>query len=327
MKIIVINLASIGDEIMRTPLTRALKQIYPQAIIDMLVIPAVKPIAEMDANISNVIVYDKKNIDRGIRGIISMARQLRRGHYDLAICTNYALRGALISWLARIKRRCGYDAQQARYFLTDTVAKHPCIQYEAKNQLRLLTALSSQQFDSNTALSVSAKDVKYVSEKILFGITARKIVFCPLSNFENRSLTICKSQDLLRNLSNLGTVYIIGSAAQREVLDKMNVAKQAVVLAGDLSLTQLAALIKAADVMLSVDTGPMHMAVALKTKTVGLFGANHPNLWGADNENTINFYAGVKCSPCWGRIYDCDRKCLENIDNSEIIIAVKKMLA
>ncbi|MFA6074212.1 MAG: glycosyltransferase family 9 protein [Negativicutes bacterium] len=327
MRILVINLASIGDGIMRTPLTQALKTIYSSAKIDMLVVPAVKPIAEMDVNVDNVIVYDKKNVDSGIKGIVSMARRLRREHYDLAVCTNYALRGALISWLAGIKRRCGYNAQHAQLFLTDTVDKHPCIQYEAKNQLRVLAPLSSQQFDSSTSLVVSVTDIKYVNEQIFIDDSAKKIIFCPLSNFENRSLTISKGKDLLRSLCRLGTVFIIGSSAQREVLDKINSGKQAVVLAGNLSLTQLAALIKAADVMLSVDTGPMHMAVALKTKTVGLFGANHPDLWGADNENTKNFYAGVKCSPCWGRIDDCDKKCLEIIDNSAIINAVKEMLA
>ena len=325
MKIIVINLASIGDEIMRTPLTRALKQIYPGAELDMLVVPAVVPIAEMDSHVDSVLIYDKKNVDRGIKGIFAMSRKLRRGNYDLAICTNYALRGALISWLAGIKRRCGYNAQHARWFLTDVVVKHPVVQYEAKNQLRIIAPLSAGKFDSQTSLTIAAADAGYIREQLLTASNQKNIVFCPLSNFANRSLTVTKGQAILSKLCELGRVFLIGSSRQLEILTQMNSANNARLLAGTLSLKQLAALLQEADMMVSVDTGPMHMAVALGTKTVALFGASNPDFWGMNIENTTNFY-GIKYPKAKAHDDNSDANCLNVLDNAEVVNCAKIML-
>ncbi|MEI6286657.1 MAG: glycosyltransferase family 9 protein [Bacillota bacterium] len=327
MKILVINLASIGDCIMRTPLTRALKIIYPGASIDMLVTPVAVEIASMDSNVDNVISYDKRNTQKGFKGIISIAHKLRKEKYDLSVCTNYALRGAFISWLAGIKKRCGYDEQQAKWFLTNVVSRHILMQYEAKNQLRVLQSLAEQEFDCHTELHVSEASRKELDEIIGKKITnVKTIVFCPLSNFENRSLSIEKSKNIVKELSCFGKIYIVGSLQQSEILKHINCEGMAVVLAGVLTLKQLAALIERADVMLSVDTGPMHMAVALNTPTIGLFGANLPGLWGAENAITINHYADVSCSPCWGAVHNCDRKCFEELNYDKIIADVKYLI-
>ena len=138
-KILIIDLAFIGDVILAGPLTRAVRQRWPQAEIAMLTVPLTKPVAEMLPAIDKAIAYDKKGVHQGLGGMWKMAGELRREHFDVAICMNFALRGAVVARLAGIPYRLGYDAQHAGWFLT-WAASHirDGIKHETKNHLEVL---------------------------------------------------------------------------------------------------------------------------------------------------------------------------------------------
>ena len=90
-RILVIDLAFIGDVILATPTMRALKEAYPAARITMLTVPLTADVAGMDPYVDEVMVYDKRGKDRGLFGMWRVARRLKEKRFDLAVCMNFAV--------------------------------------------------------------------------------------------------------------------------------------------------------------------------------------------------------------------------------------------
>ncbi|MFA6850923.1 MAG: glycosyltransferase family 9 protein, partial [Selenomonadaceae bacterium] len=84
-KILVINLAFIGDTILSTPVTRALKETWPAASVAFMTIPAAAAVVEMNPYVDKVLVYDKRGSHKGIGGMWKMAKLLRTEQFDLAV--------------------------------------------------------------------------------------------------------------------------------------------------------------------------------------------------------------------------------------------------
>ena len=95
------------------------------------------------------------------------------------------------------------------------------------------------------------------------------------------------------------------------------------VLAGTLSLQEIAALIKISDVLLSVDTGPLHISQGVNTPVVALFGPTDPKIWGPRNSNDKIIYKKIDCSPCWGKGVCEKNSCMEKIEVEEIVATLK----
>ncbi len=106
-RILVINLAFIGDVLLSFPVVTALKSICPEAEIDMLVLPLTAPIAAGNPHLNKVLVYDKRGKHKSLVQLFKLIREVRRRHYDLAVCTNFAVRGAMLTWAAGIPTRLG----------------------------------------------------------------------------------------------------------------------------------------------------------------------------------------------------------------------------
>lgn len=102
-------------------------------------------------------------------------------------------------------------------------------------------------------------------------------------------------------------------------------------LSGKLSLNETFALLSIADLLVTNDSGPLHWAAALGTKTVGLFGPETPELYGHSGEKHFSFYKGIYCSPCMNILYNkittCrDNQCLKQIPPQAVLTKVYEML-
>ena len=154
--ILLIDLAFIGDVLLATPVTRALKEAYPGARLTMLTVPLTTGIAAMNPYVDAVLPYDKHGRHKGLFGMLTMGRELKKHHFDMAVCMNFAVRGAVVAWLAGIPVRVGYDAQHAGLFLTHvSTASRDVIQHETSNHLQVLRPLGIHTEDTSLALSVS----------------------------------------------------------------------------------------------------------------------------------------------------------------------------
>lgn len=333
-KILIIDLAFIGDVILAGPLTREVRQRWPQAEICMLTVPLTKPVAEMLPAIDRAIAYDKKGVHQGLGGMWKMARELRREHFDLAICMNFALRGAMVARLAGIPYRLGYDAQHAGWFLT-WAASHirEGIKHETKNHLEVLKPWGFGTEDYSLSLQPTEKNIlsyKQKAKKLSLAEPGEYFVVCPMGSYERKNLPLPLAVQLIRKLEAAKPVYLIGGSGEQAVLAAMAKAghlPEGRVLAGALNLPELAVFLQRARAMVSVDTGPMHMAQAVNCPTVAVFGPTDPAVWGPVNPNSQLVYAGEKCSPCWGKGECSNNRCMEKIKADEVLRALEKVMA
>lgn len=323
-KILIIDLAFIGDVILATPVTRALKSKWPKAEITMLTVPITQPVAQMNPYVDNTLIYDKRGAHKGLSGMWQMAKELKQYKFDLAVCMNFAVRGAVVAWMARIPYRLGYDAQHASFFLT-WAASHirKGIKHETENHLEVLEPFGFSTEDTSLKLeppveAISSMEAKYKQYDIEKG---KYYVVCPMGSYERKNMPISMAAQLIRDIKNTYPVYLIGGT--KEKIELMGYAQagqlsEAHVFAGTLDLQELAVFIKNAAGMVTVDTGPMHIAQAVDCPTIAVFGPTDPTVWGPRNENSCYIYTREQCSPCWGKGECKDNVCIKKIKAKDL---------
>ena len=150
----------------------------------------------------------------------------------------------------------------------------------------------------------------------------KNLIICPFGSYNKKNLDIKEYSKIIKGLSYKFDIYIVGGKKEEiglKLLAEQSGLDNEKVLAGTLDLQELAALIKLATVLLSVDTGPMHIAQGVNTPVVALFGPTDPVIWGPRNKHDYIIYKNIECSPCWGR-GTCEKNiCMEKIEVEEII--------
>ena len=331
-KILVIDLAFIGDVILATPVTRALKEAYPEAMLTMLTVPLTAEVAAMNPYVDDVLVYDKRGRHKGLFGMLAVGRELKKHSFDLAICMNFAVRGAVVAWLAGIPLRIGYDAQHASLFLTNTSpAQRSALQHETLNHLEVLRPLGITTADTSLRLEPAAAAQASLQRKLeRYSLpSAGYIVLCPFGSYARKNLSLAAAAHIVRHLSQRQPVYLIGGTKEAAGLEKIaRLAELPLtnVLAGTLTLSELTALLQHAACMVTVDTGPLHIAEAVGCPLAAVFGPTDPRVWGPRGRHSMLLYHKKDCSPCWGKGVCEQNECIQGITANEILQAVRLLL-
>lgn len=328
-RILIINLAFIGDVLLSTPVARALSGAYPGAAIDLMVIPLTAPLARRNPYINDVIEYDKRGKHKKIGELLKLVGQVRARRYDLAVTTNFAPRGAMMAWAAGIPVRVGYDAQHAGWFLTHAAsAKRTVIKHEAENYLDVLKPLGISTADTSLALTVAPQDAAAIGGKVRRRPGKKLVLICPAGSYPQKSWTLQGYAALIRALAPTADCCLVGGKAEGPLLTRINqeAGETAQVFPGTLTLGELAALTQEADLVVTVDTAPLHIAQAVGTPVVALFGPTDPRVWGPRGPRDIVLQAPADCSPCWGRAACSDNRCINLLSADRVIAAALALL-
>lgn len=328
-KILVINLAFIGDVLLTTPVIRALREQYPDAIIDMLVVPVAEPIARLNPYVNHVFVYDKRGRHKKLSQLWQLIRMLRREKYDLTVSTNFALRGAMVAWASGARWRAGYDAQHAGWFLTHAAASYrPVVRHETENQLDVLKPLGITSQDTSLVLQINPLDRQALHDIVKRTPGKSLAVLCPAGSYPQKSWTPEGYAALLRAIAPQADCCLIGGRKEQQYLELINgrSGNTAQVFGGTLTLGQSAALIATADLLITVDTGPLHIAQAVGTPVLALFGPTDPKGWGPRGPQDVVLQAPAACAPCWGKIQCEDHRCMTQISSEQVISKTLEML-
>ena len=329
--ILVIDLAFIGDLILVTPAVRALHESFPDARITMLTVPLTEPVARMNPYVDEVLVYDKKGREKGILGMLRMAARLRKYRFDLAVCMNFAPRGAAVAWLARIPNRLGYDAQHSGLFLTQTApAERTKLQHETQNQLAFMRSFGITTQDTSLALRIPAEVERSFAEKRTALQLAKEgyLVICPCGRVRRKSLSVETTAAFIRafvKTRNAVPVYLIGGSQDlaylTEIAQLTGIGEHHI-LAGTFTLQEVALLLRGAAAMVSVDTGPAHIAQAVHCPTVEIFSTADPRIWGPRGAHDV--VLREPRDPVTGELPATD--CIERISPERILAAVQDVL-
>jgi heptosyltransferase-3 len=311
-RILIIKLRHHGDMLLTTPVISTLKQHYPQAEIDMLVYLETRDMLASEPDLTHLFTIDRTWKKQGTFAHLGhesrLIKQLTARKYDLVVNLADQWRSALVTKLTGAPVRLGFDLPKRKGKLWQFCHTH-LVDVSGHNQLHtveqnlsILAPLNLPSVDNSVTMSYAPEDRARV-EQILDEkrVTGDFVVIQPTSRWFFKCWTDEKMAETITALHGAGkTVVLTSGPAENELkmIDRilaLSPQDGVVSLAGQLSLRQLAALIDKASLFIGVDSVPMHMAAALQTPLVALFGPSKRVFWSPWQANGEVIWAGDFC--------------------------------
>lgn len=335
-KILVINLGGLGDVLLSMPSLRLLRRSYGQAEIALLTIPRSAGLFKGFNHLDDIIIFE-----RGFFAKLSLFLKLRKMNFDLAINMRplsslmSSFKMAVLFFIINPKYRIGRDTEKRGFFLDIKVPERfKATMHDLDYYFYMFAALGLDSDDRNIELVVDSKDREYI-DKFLSGYNIGQgdtlIGMNPGATWQSRRWPLENFAQLISLLLKETNSKIIITAAKADeniVKSLKRLSQERIIDASDkTSPGQLVALIKRCNVFISNDAGPMHLAAALRTPLVALFGPGDiirydpRRLW----DRAIVFYKKADCAPCINA--SCSSlKCLKDISVQEVKDAIMKLL-
>ncbi|MBW7888742.1 MAG: lipopolysaccharide heptosyltransferase II [Bacteroidetes bacterium] len=337
--ILVFQTAFLGDVVLTLPMIQLLKKQYPSASIDVVTTPRAADLLLHHPAIRSIIYYDKRKTQKGISGILSLARKLSGKNYDVAVVPHRSFRSAVVVALSNIPHRITFDSSSAK-FLYNHIVPYKNEKHEIERNIALLSPFQISFYKKEFPnLYPSVNDIAAVN-KMLFEreiLEHHKIIaIAPGSVWNTKRWLLERYAELSAMLAEEGLcVVIIGGKEDSKlgatILEKAS-HKNIFDVTGKLSLLQSAELINRCKVLVTNDSAPLHLAVAMRTPIVAIFGPTVPAFgFGPYGPNDIVVERnGLPCRPC--SIHGSDEcpigtfDCMIEIKTVTVFNAVKKIL-
>lgn len=305
--VVVIQTAFIGDVILTLPLVQAVRALYPEAVVDVVVIPKSKELFENHPDVRDVVVFDKRGADRGLKGLTRIARLLKARSYDLALIPHRSLRSALLALMAGIPVRVGFNRGAGQVLLTSR-SKYQQDQHEIDRNLSLLSKIAVARVPRQLPhIHPSAADAKRIDRLLIeleVGSPGRMIAVAPGTVWNTKRWLKERFASLAVNLDDAGYEVILlggqddyGLCAEIRTLSGSSRVHS---VAGLLTLLQSADLIRRCALLICNDSAPMHLGASVGTPVVAIFGATVPafGFGPSGPDDAVVETTGLKCRPC-----------------------------
>ncbi len=317
----------IGDAVMTTPALGAVRRAFPDARIVLAANPPVAELMKSHPWCDVVIVYDKKGRDAGWRGLYRFSRKLAAERFDLAILFQNAIEAAVMARLAGIGRRAGYATDGRRFLLTHSVRvpRDPHRFHQVYYYLHMLGGLGLEAGGHKLCLGLTEEEKDWAGRLLGPGkwaaINPGAAYGSAKKWYPDRFAGVAD-----RLVSDYGyRVVLLGGPGEAGLGSEIESAMRAPVLnmAGRTSIRQVMAVLNAADLVISNDSGPMHVAAAFDRPVVALFG---PSLHLAAYPFCSRYRVvrkPVECAPCLKR--QCPKghhRCMDEISVEDVLAAV-----
>ena len=341
-KILVRAVNWIGDAVMMTPALRSLRKACPDSEIALLAYPWVSDVFRYSPRINRLIPFDKRGAHAGLAGLWRLSRELKAERFDCAVLFQNAFEAAFLTWMARIPVRGGYATDGRSLLLTHRVKKAPNIvtRHEVFYYQRIVRGLGMPNepnelevflpgFEIDAARDLLARHLGEARERALVIGFNPGAAFGPAKRWPaNRYAELARS--LAKRYANL-RILLFGSEADRPTTQEIQklAGKQARIidLAGRTRLIAAMALIGECDLFVTNDSGLMHVAAALHTPQVALFGSTDHVATGPWSDGAVVIRKALPCAPCKKKV--CPRghfQCMKMITSEEVEKAVVRLL-
>jgi heptosyltransferase II len=334
-KILIVNVNWLGDVIFSTPFINAIRQAYPDSYIACLLHPRCTDILKGNPHIDEIIIYDEEGGHRGILGKLALIRRLRKIRFDSAFILHRSFTKALITALAGIKMRVGYPTKNRSILLTKSVDLPEVDVHKVEYFLNIARAFGIETRDNSYEFFIQDIDRDSVREFLRKnGITDKDVlvVLCPGGNWDPKRWPKENFAELGDMLAEHLGARIVISGAKKDLTLAQDIKKlmkaPSVISCGATTLKELGALLERANLVVANDTGPMHLAVAMRTNVIALFGPTSPRLTGPYGKG--NYRVIWKNEECEAPCYDitcADNRCMKLITVEDVFKAAKDMLA
>jgi lipopolysaccharide heptosyltransferase II len=330
-KILVRGTNWVGDGIMSLPALEALRTRFPSAEIALVVKPWVAELYEHHPAADRLIVYDPAGQHRGPRGFWKFVEMLRGERFDLAILFQNAFHAAWMAWCARIPVRIGYDLEGRGTLLTDSVPVPPAALYGHQSNYYLQLLFRAGLIERLTPVERILLGVQH-TEKIWaskqmkeLGLGGPRFLvgFSPCAAFgPAKRWLLDRYADLADRLVGAlhADVLIFGSRAEKPLAESIARMMQhtPTIVSGETTLRQLMALMAQCRLIITNDSGPMHVAAALGLPVVAIFGSTNERATRPVSPRARVVKHSVACSPCGLRECPIDFRCMKAVTVEEV---------
>ncbi len=332
----------LGDAVMCEPALRGLRSLFPDAQIALLVKPGVADLFAGHPALTRVLTYDTNGRHAGLSGKWALAGQLRRQDFDLAILFQNAFEAALLAFLAGVPRRYGYATDARSLLLTDPVAApdRRTLVHQVRYYWDLLKPLGLTGDPSAPELVVFPEEEQAMAGRLAQGGVAPSDVVVGVNpgstyggakrwlpeRFAEVTDRLCHTIRMSRGQEV--SVVIFGAKGEERLGQEIaaNLSSKSLALSGATTIRELMAAVKRCEVLVTNDTGPMHIASAFQVPVVAIFG---PTDW-----RTTSPFGGahaivrqpVDCAPCLLRECPIDHRCMTRVTVDQVYEAAVTQL-
>lgn len=296
---VVVQTAFLGDVVLTTPLVASLARRGP---VDVVVRADAAPLLANNPDVRSVIVYDKRGADRGVAGLLRAADRVRRGGPRVAYLAQGSARSALLARLAGCAERVGFETSRAARPLYTRVAPYRADRHHAERLWSLAAADGAEPSPEALRLRLYPGDAeRRAVDELLAGADEPVVALAPGSVWATKRWPYYA--ELASRVAARARVVVVGGGADRALAESIVGAcppGRAVDTTGRLSLLASAEVIGRAAVLVTNDSAPQHLASAMGTPTVTVYGPTVPDFgFGplAPRSHTVGHEA-LACRPC-----------------------------
>ncbi len=341
MKILVRGTNWIGDAVMQIPALRELRRIFPSAKIALYTRSWAKGIFEDADFIDEIITFEAS--DSKIKSAFVQAKILKARNFELAVLFPNSFESAVVAKLAHIPRRFGYAKEGRSFLLTNSfeIPDWKNERHEAFYYLNLVAEIEKEFFGAATVSDVEPRiDLKVSDERktearnflAANGVDLnRKTIALGVGSTNSRAKrwqaeSYAKLNDRMQNELS-ANVFLIGAKYESDVSERVfeMAERKPTILTGKTDLAQAAAILSVIDLLVSNDMGLAHVAPAVGTKTIVIFGPTDERTTQPIGSEIIR--RNVECSPCMLRECPIDHRCMTRISADEVFERAREILA
>ncbi len=349
-KILIMRSGAIGDVVMTTPLIKAIRRKFPSAEIDYIVGNWSKKVLEGNPQLNRIISFDDKIVyDKKIKEIWGLIKEIRTEQFDLAFVLDKSYHWGILAYLMGIKQRIGFD-RFGEGFAHNLSVFYDGSKYEGDYNLELLEGLEKgeteargkiidKMIDRQMKIPLSEAEEDFATAFFRKNKIKGRTIGIIAGGAKNPGQTMDLKRwplenyvSLIRTLSKEHNVLLLGGPSDKDVSERIGHEIKSANLfdaIGQCGIKESVALMKRCEVVVTHDTGPLHMAAATGTKVIALFGPTPAHRFAPRNAVVLETKTD-KC-PCYdiyGNFTACsEADCMKKISVETVIETVKKDLS
>ncbi|MCQ9206999.1 MAG: lipopolysaccharide heptosyltransferase II [Omnitrophica bacterium] len=338
MRILLTRTDRIGDVVLTTPAIKAVRDRHPEAYIAFMVRPYARDIVEGNPYLNEVIIYDKYGKHKSVFKTLKFALGLRKKKFDLAIMLHPTNRVHLIAYLAGIPKRVGFDRKMP-FLLTKKIPhlKQEGKKHEVEYTLDALRFINIDSHDKTLSVTVRKKDLERADRMLDEYHVGRGVPMIAINPGASSASKRWSTHNFVLLCDNLAKTFrarivIVADGANAKFAEAVasGMRHEPVNLAGKTTVGELAALLSKCSLFISNDSGPVHIACALKVPVISIFGRGDPGLspkrWAPTSKKSASLHKDTDCAPCLADACKNNFKCLQAITPEEVLTAAKTLL-
>ncbi len=317
---------------MTTPAMAALRMTFPRAEIAVVANPVVGELFQHHPYCDRVIVYDKRHSHGRVGGLVRFSKRLREERFDMAVLFQNAIEAAVMATLARIPRRAGYGTDGRGIFLTHRVRAGSLERriHHTRYYLNMLKALDIQGGDGRQRLACTDEEQEQARRRL--GGDGAWVAINPGAAYGSAKRWLphrfaAVADSVARELGS--RVLLTGgpgeTAIGRDIEKAMST--KPLNLIGITTIREMMAVISRCHLMITNDSGPMHVAAAFGVPIVALFGPTDHTTTAPFSDRCRIVRGKVPCAPCLERTCPTDHQCMDAISVAEVLTAIRNLAA